>query len=171
MNLVRAWYVSWNDWKWLDRTAGTPTLFHRPLEICPVNECQGIKLLLNSLFTRSTVLWKSHLWSLHLRRNAVILFCPLSPTISPSLEATSPPPMATSPMATPPQPVTSPTGMIYKKLNDNSKLGSNECRKYQFVKSKWKWNKWTLVTLPVFWSWPSLRYLDTPVSRYTGSTY
>ena len=30
MNVVRAWYISWNEKKWLKRTARTPTSFHRP---------------------------------------------------------------------------------------------------------------------------------------------
>ena len=30
MNVVCAWYVSWNGWKWLEHTARTLTTFHRP---------------------------------------------------------------------------------------------------------------------------------------------
>ena len=33
MKVACACYVSWNDWKWLERTAHTPTLFHRPQTI------------------------------------------------------------------------------------------------------------------------------------------
>ena len=28
--LVCVWYVCWNDWKWLEHTTRTPTLFHCP---------------------------------------------------------------------------------------------------------------------------------------------
>ena len=39
MNVVRAQYISWNDWKWLERTAHTPNSYQFP-QIKSLNFCR-----------------------------------------------------------------------------------------------------------------------------------